>query len=93
MYFSKLILAGIFIYFLVKRIIKYSNYERATKLSIEAEIGNFPSLNICPSYNVDYNHSFVFDFDGTYKLEDFEKLPSMRNILQPEFIIYFGTEE
>ena len=74
------------------RFIQMLNNDIGTRFSIEDDTGDFPSLNICPSYNVGYNHSLLIDLQDNYTLDDLEKLPSMRALLHPKYQIYKESE-
>ena len=89
---AKLFLAGAFISLLCMRFIQMLNNDIGTRFSVEDDTGDFPSLNICPTYNVMFNHSLLIDLQDNYTLDDLEKLPSMRALLQPKYMIYKESE-
>ena len=85
---TKLILAGIFVFLFCIKFIEVLDNDIATRFSVEDDTGNFPSLNICPSYNIVYNHSLLINFQDNYTLDDLERLPSMTTLLHLEYVIF-----
>ena len=69
-----------------------AKHEKTTKITVEDVDFIYPTINICPSYNAEYNDSIIISIKDNYTLKDIEHLPSLLTILKPKILLYEGYE-